>query len=408
MNTFRASILSDNNLIAKFLGWYQEDDQPDTWYKKEAHSINVVYSLYKDVFKELPFHKDWNYLINVYNEVILRLQEINTTKSKVVLDELGFHFSSVIAENKIRIAWEFVVDAIKFYFDNVEFTLSTGIKHEDGTEVKTGDVVDVDARILGVSDKERQIKMMPIAKAAFEKFPDCDTLFFTDDLKYSSLIENAQFRASKLGNKKITPITRLQVKEWTDIVNAIEKTELILLPIDGERQQKPINSSKIEKLTQNMVAAYMGNYIEIHFENNRIPDEFKKADKCLLNLGTFGECMGWLHQRHKLMLTPISEILDEHVIELAKMRHKNEFVDFQVLDIKRFESAIGIEYRFKSSIAKLNLEDGYRYSGTGIEFNRDKFTVEQIDYLRSLGYDCGYGDIVSLIESGLAVVNTNK
>ena len=59
----KEEIQKKNEAIAKMLGWFQEDGQPDTWFAISDSAKYVVYSLYKDQFKELPFHKDWNYLM---------------------------------------------------------------------------------------------------------------------------------------------------------------------------------------------------------------------------------------------------------------------------------------------------------------------------------------------------------
>ena len=58
-----------NETIAKFLGWFKEDGQPETWFKIDDSAKYVVYSEYKDPFKELPFHKDYNYLMEALEKI---------------------------------------------------------------------------------------------------------------------------------------------------------------------------------------------------------------------------------------------------------------------------------------------------------------------------------------------------
>ena len=54
-----------NESLAKFLGWYQEKDEPYTWYKKGEFAISVAFSTYNSTFKELPFANDFNYILKV-------------------------------------------------------------------------------------------------------------------------------------------------------------------------------------------------------------------------------------------------------------------------------------------------------------------------------------------------------
>lgn len=76
------TIKMNNNdiILAKFLGWFQEDGQPDTWYMKTDNAIVVVYSTYKDPFKRLPFSHDANYLIKVIEKIKTSIRRIEDTK----------------------------------------------------------------------------------------------------------------------------------------------------------------------------------------------------------------------------------------------------------------------------------------------------------------------------------------
>ena len=66
----KTKILTNNELIAEFMGWFKTPDQPETWFNKSDNL--VAYQLDKDPLKELPFHKDWNYLM----EVVLKIQTL--------------------------------------------------------------------------------------------------------------------------------------------------------------------------------------------------------------------------------------------------------------------------------------------------------------------------------------------
>ncbi len=156
---------------------------------------------------------------------------------------------------------------------------------------------------------------------------------------------------------------------------------------------------ELNKLTAQIAAMYYGCEIELHFLDNNIPESLKDISRGILNLGTMGEFMGWGHQRHRLILKPLSEISDEHVIEAAKMElmHVNQF---EPLKVTKRTSYTEIDFRFVSP--DINNKDGYSYSGIGVSHLWMSLKPYQIDYLRSKGYDCGYGSISSLIESGIA------
>lgn len=65
-----SKIKEDNELIAKFLGWFQEDDREDTWFVKTDFAIHVAYSTINNYpYKDLPFHRDWNYLMKVVETI---------------------------------------------------------------------------------------------------------------------------------------------------------------------------------------------------------------------------------------------------------------------------------------------------------------------------------------------------
>lgn len=93
----------------------------------------------------------------------------------------------------------------------------------------------------------------------------------------------------------------------------------------------------------------------------------------------------------QLILTPISELSHEDATELAKI--------------------LGWDYNNEpDSDAHYDLE-GLRddIANNGDDVFDVGFTKCQIvlDYLRSKGYDCGYGEIPSLIEAGIAIPKLN-
>ena len=78
----QSEIKKRNEAIAKMLGWFKEDGQPETWFAIIDSAKYVVYSEYKDQFKELPFHKDWNYLMKA-KEFIEKEGEISRVTVKI-------------------------------------------------------------------------------------------------------------------------------------------------------------------------------------------------------------------------------------------------------------------------------------------------------------------------------------
>lgn len=89
-----------------------------------------------------------------------------------------------------------------------------------------------------------------------------------------------------------------------------------------------------------------------------------------------------LHES-KLLLHNLKNIIGEHAGEVARMAnlrlHKEDELQQVGKDIANNVTSVFIDEPFL-----------YNY-------------VQIIDYLRSLGYDCGYGSIPSLIEAGIAV-----
>lgn len=70
LNVDYKNIEYNNEKIAKFLGWFKLDDQSDsTWFINDEVANYPVYSLDNYKQKDLPFHRDWNYLMKAFNKV---------------------------------------------------------------------------------------------------------------------------------------------------------------------------------------------------------------------------------------------------------------------------------------------------------------------------------------------------
>ena len=84
-----------NKKIAEFIGWFQEDGNNYTWFEKGESAIYVVYSLFPSgLHHDLPFHRDWNYLMKAVTKVEdlgLCLHTSNYCKAKDVKNNLAAH-----------------------------------------------------------------------------------------------------------------------------------------------------------------------------------------------------------------------------------------------------------------------------------------------------------------------------
>jgi hypothetical protein len=136
MKTIEVSSITINNnnkLIAKFLGWFNEPDQPDgIWFKIVDGVKYVSYRQYDDMLNELPFHKDWNYLMNVVEKIENMRYGIEITPGAgFVYDMNKAQFESRyesavlpvcynVHNNKIIHIWFIVSNFVKWYLNEKE------------------------------------------------------------------------------------------------------------------------------------------------------------------------------------------------------------------------------------------------------------------------------------------------
>lgn len=120
---------------------------------------------------------------------------------------------------------------------------------------------------------------------------------------------------------------------------------------------------------QNATALYNGVVREVYGVNINCVALFTETDEF--------ECVE--HEECQLILTPLSKISGEDAVEVCKLLYNNPSLH--------------------------NAERGRIVATTG-DWHSTRKGVAIIDFLRSRGYDCGYGSIPSLIQVGIAVDGT--
>jgi len=74
MELTREQIKEGNEKLAKLIGWYQDEVQSlfgsETWWENSDCAKYVAYSIPNNYpYKDLPFHRDWNYLMKVVDKI---------------------------------------------------------------------------------------------------------------------------------------------------------------------------------------------------------------------------------------------------------------------------------------------------------------------------------------------------
>ncbi len=188
-----------------------------------------------------------------------------------------------------------------------------------------------------------------------------------------------------------------------------------------------------QKLTAQIAALYIGAKISNEWDpknhGTRISGDILgvyKQTAFIQNFDVYGKPWADMVERKvdecQLLLSPLSAITDEHAIEAAKLASyhpdlkedwENIICDFRVDEIVRHPDRIEIKHTCICFEGSFNL----RFDGNMFMSGEDEGMRAQpeiylphygIDYLRSKGYDCGYSDIPSLIEAGIAIDKTNQ
>lgn len=70
MNIEQQKINEGNEKLAKFLGWHEGENQMGSWFEEKKFATYIAYSIHSNYpHLDLPFHRDWNYLMKVIDKI---------------------------------------------------------------------------------------------------------------------------------------------------------------------------------------------------------------------------------------------------------------------------------------------------------------------------------------------------
>ncbi len=134
MQKQRMTLKQKDELIAKFLGWFQEDGQKDTWFIIDGFAKYVVYSIHSNhPYLDLPFSRSKDWLFKVidkiedlgYNVHISR-RSIQVWKfdpknnwpeaTDLIIDE--DFLNDYVGDDKYKAIYECAVSFIEYYNNN--------------------------------------------------------------------------------------------------------------------------------------------------------------------------------------------------------------------------------------------------------------------------------------------------
>jgi hypothetical protein len=132
--------------------------------------------------------------------------------------------------------------------------------------------------------------------------------------------------------------------------------------------------------TARVFAMYWGQRIVTHLDTANP----KGAPVCnalsLLTMGMFDI------EKHRLLLTPLDKVTDNHAIELMKIEYPHICNGYETLRIKRNERG-RVEIKFRYKAKSKNLDDGYSYSSWAHNFSN--LTLTEWQQLLLWGYAVG-------------------
>lgn len=122
-------------------------------------------------------------------------------------------------------------------------------------------------------------------------------------------------------------------------------------------------------------------YYDIHL------DEWPEGEIMPFNDDMSEDC------RIKPILRRLEDMTEDEAINLVSFP-----VGYEILKVFKEPQGITFDYKWRDSNPKLNNDDGYSYSGTGVSFRSKHWTPIQFHYLLSRGFD-----LFGLINAGLAI-----
>jgi hypothetical protein len=69
MEITKQQITEGNEKLAKILGWFKEENGEYVWFEKGESAIYVAFDMRSSPYRDLPFHRDWNYLMKVVDKI---------------------------------------------------------------------------------------------------------------------------------------------------------------------------------------------------------------------------------------------------------------------------------------------------------------------------------------------------
>ena len=124
----QTEINTGNDEIAKYLGWFTDEDQKGSWFVIDGCGTYVAYSIHNNYPNtDLPFFRDWNWLMKVVDKI-----EDETKESVAILpvyfDDLNkFRFDTIVNfatdnqfigstyESRRDSVWKAVIEYVKWF-----------------------------------------------------------------------------------------------------------------------------------------------------------------------------------------------------------------------------------------------------------------------------------------------------
>jgi len=147
----KAELQTRNENIATMMGWWKENGQPETWWTKNEIAQYVVYSEYKDNFKEMPFHKRYRFLMMAIEYIRQNIRKVHEVREKMKTEKILMIPGEVFIERfDINLTHINITTAVWNGAEFEYFDERNQIKYEFGEKM-------IEAIFLAVSDLAEEI-----------------------------------------------------------------------------------------------------------------------------------------------------------------------------------------------------------------------------------------------------------